>query len=235
MDEHQKEFINLVRSLSDRNSTVLEDFAEMAAISISNALLKDKAREERYLSVVKKYRKEEVGQFPKMLACVVNSLSLGLHDALGEICMSDEMGRWGSDVAFTPYHVSKMMATIALDGVKEVVEKKEFITVCEPACGTGSMIIAAADAMQDVGLSYQTDAHFTATDIRAVFAHMAFIQCSLLHIPAIVIHGDSLSQSVYSTWATPAHYLGFWSAKLRRRQAEQPELQEKGQLNLSFR
>jgi hypothetical protein len=45
---------------------------------------------------------------------------------------------------------------------------------------------------------------------------MAYVQLSLLHIPAVVYHGNSLSVETWSTWRTPAHVLGFWDVKLRR-------------------
>jgi hypothetical protein len=39
---------------------------------------------------------------------------------------------------------------------------------------------------------------------------------SLLHIPALVIHGNSLSLEEFGRWYTPAHIMGGWSWKLRR-------------------
>ncbi|BCF95203.1 hypothetical protein [Paraburkholderia largidicola] len=40
---------------------------------------------------------------------------------------------------------------------------------------------------------------------------------SLLHVPATVVHGNALSMEVWGTWYTPAHILGGWTFKLRRR------------------
>lgn len=45
---------------------------------------------------------------------------------------------------------------------------------------------------------------------------MAYVQLSLLHIPAVVYHGNSLTVETWSTWRTPAHVLGFWDVRLRR-------------------
>uniref|UniRef100_UPI003F494B27 hypothetical protein n=1 Tax=Cupriavidus taiwanensis TaxID=164546 RepID=UPI003F494B27 len=50
---------------------------------------------------------------------------------------------------------------------------------------------------------------------------MTYLQLSLLHIPAIVIHGNALSVESWGTWFTPAHILGGWGAKLRRKRAAQ--------------
>ena len=69
-----------------------------------------------------------------------------------------------------------------------------------------------------VGVNYQQHLHVTCidTDIKAV--HMAYIQLSLLHVPAVVIHGNTISGECWGEWRTPAHVLGFWDVKLRRAQ-----------------
>ena len=46
---------------------------------------------------------------------------------------------------------------------------------------------------------------------------MTYVQLSLLHVPATVVHGNALSMEVWGTWYTPAHILGGWTFKLRRR------------------
>jgi len=53
---------------------------------------------------------------------------------------------------------------------------------------------------------------------------MAYIQFSLLHIPAHVMVGNSLSNEVREHWFTPAHILGGWGLRLasQQRAAEQP-------------
>jgi len=43
---------------------------------------------------------------------------------------------------------------------------------------------------------------------------MAYVQLSLLHVPAVVIHGDTLLLEEYGHWHTPAHMLGGWRYRL---------------------
>ena len=45
---------------------------------------------------------------------------------------------------------------------------------------------------------------------------LTYIQLSLLHIPAIVVHGNALSMKQWEVWLTPAHVLGFWNVNLKR-------------------
>lgn len=254
LDQYQKRFIKIVESLSYGRSNVFRDFCEMAAIALANSLqlntggLLDKfappeavERERRYLQIVKQYKKEELGNFSEMLACVVNSLSLpssqspnpmkdgfNFHDCLGELHMSDEItgrSKWDSDVAFTPNEISYMMAKMTFVNFK--MPAKGYVTVGEPACGGGSMVIAACHALKDLGINFQQQMHVVATEIRPMLAHMAYIQFSLLHIPAIVIHGDTLAMKTFSVWKTPAHIFGLWDARLKRDYvAPQPQIEQ---------
>jgi hypothetical protein len=77
----------------------------------------------------------------------------------------------------------------------------------EPAVG-GAMVIACAQALQDMGINYQQHMHVTAVDVDERVAHMAYVQFSLLHIPAIVVVGNSLSLDVRGVWYTPAQHPG---------------------------
>jgi hypothetical protein len=59
-----------------------------------------------------------------------------------------------------------------------------------------------------------------ALDVDQTAAHMAYIQLTLLHIPAIVIRGNALwPDNTRSTWVTLAHVMGGWDRKLARAEA----------------
>lgn len=83
------------------------------------------------------------------------------------------------------------------------------------------MVIATADALLSIGQNYQETMHATCIDIDARCVHMTYLQLSMMHIPAVVVHGNALTMEVWGMWYTPAHILGGWRAKLRqRRQAD---------------
>jgi len=86
----------------------------------------------------------------------------------------------------------------------------------EPAVGSGAMIIALTEAILATGFNYQQLLQVTAVDIDPRAVHMAYIQFSLLHIPATIIVGDSLAMRFREEWNTMAHVMGGWSAKLVR-------------------
>jgi hypothetical protein len=237
-DSAQKELVKLIQSFSYGHHlhTVFSDFVEMSALAISNSVdrAQFEAREKRYLDIVGKYKREEVEKFPQMLGLLVESfeqrlevvnkavtdakvISGGLTDILGETYMMLSLGNDRAGQFFTPYRVSRMMSMMVMGDVGAEVERRGFIRMQEPACGAGGMVIAAADSILSAGHNYQQAMHATCIDIDPCCVHMTYVQLSLLHIPATVVHGNALSMQVWGTWNTPAHILGGWTFKLRRR------------------
>jgi hypothetical protein len=56
----------------------------------------------------------------------------------------------------------------------------------------------------------------TAVDVDPKCVHMSYLQFSFLHIPAVIVHGNSLTLEEFDRWYTPAHILHGWDWKLRR-------------------
>lgn len=229
-DEHCRALVDLIGEAGNRWSLhkIFEDFVELAALSLSNAV--DKAqfdgREARYLEIVKKYPREQIERFPRMLAhltlALENCVTLGeLDDVLGSVYMALELGSNHAGQFFTPYNLSRMMAMILIGDGAEAREKG-FIDVLEPTCGAGGMVIAMADALRHAGLNYQQHLHATCIDIDLRCVHMTYLQATLLHIPAVVLHGNSLTGEIWSRWFTPAHVLGGWTAKLKEKRRREP-------------
>jgi type I restriction-modification system DNA methylase subunit len=216
MDPHQQEFLKLLNQMSDRHSNVFGDFAEAAALSFSNSFWHGpewQAREDRYLQLAKQYGKDFTN-LTRMLVEVVLSLETRMHDCLGHLYMSDKVrarSRWDSDVCFTPWHIGQFMAKVQFTDFR--LPEKGFIRLAEPACGAGCLVLAAAAELKNLGLNFQQVLHATCVDIRAELVHLCYLQLSLLHIPAVVIHGDSLSGHEWSRWRTPAHILGGWERR----------------------
>jgi hypothetical protein len=76
------------------------------------------------------------------------------------------------------------------------------------------MIIALAHAMREAGFNQQQTLHVTAVDVDIRAVHMAYIQLSLLHIPAVIVHGNALTLEEWSHWHTPARVLGGWRFRI---------------------
>ncbi len=220
----------LVNSLAYRHSTwqVFADFVAMAAYSISNSvdLPNREKREAEYMQIVKRYEPKEVAVFPQLLAELTMAIEDEPSDVMGRVYHELELHNKWAGQYFTPFDICKMMARMTAGDGGEMTAKMEgrdFLTIAEPACGSGAMVIAFALAMKEAGLNYQQQLHVTAVDIDAKCVHMAYLQCSLLHIPATIIRGNTLSahpfgESSEDLWYTPAHIMGGWDWKLRQKQ-----------------
>ncbi len=219
----------LVNSIAHRHGAwqVFSDFCEMAAISLSNAVDRPQfaKREERYMQVIKRYTPEELAKFPQMLGALTEALEEETTDVLGRTFHDLELHNKWAGQFFTPYPVCQMMAKMTLSDDAEVrakIERRGFITASEPACGSGAMIIALAHAMKDMGINYQQHLHVTAVDVDAKCVHMAYVQFAMLHVPATIVHGNTLKMEEWDHWHTPAHIMGGWRWKLQRAAESEP-------------
>jgi type I restriction-modification system DNA methylase subunit len=198
--------------------TIFRHFVALSALSLSNVAdpINKAAREEQYLSIVKQYKPEEFRQFPPLLGMLATCLEHEPTDVLGRLYHRLEMQNDQTGQLFTPYTVCLAMAKMLVHDAKHLVQEQEFIRAQEPCVGSGAMVIALAQALREEGINYQHYLHVTAVDLDIVAMHMAYVQCTLLHIPAIILHGDTLRGETYSVWHTFAHVMGFWDAKLAR-------------------
>lgn len=209
-----------------RVAQTFRDFCELAAITLRNAVdgrvTQDEGwlrREQRHLEISEGYDPKERDRFAEILALLTSALGHGLDDVLGKLYMSLDLGNDALGQHFTSFDVSLLVAKLAEGGAEEAIDKHGFVTVQEPACGSGGMIIAFAQALKDQGLNYQRELHVTATDLDITAVHMSYVQLALLWIPAIVVHGNTLSLETFDVWPTPAHVLGDFRTRLRLRSA----------------
>jgi type I restriction-modification system DNA methylase subunit len=202
--EAKKEFIKTVISYDYkyRKWEIFTDFCQMAAIALYQPFKRSEELEKQYLDIVVKYDKETVNIFPKLLNLVVQGLESKFGDFLGECFMDLDLGSKYKGQFFTPYNISLFMAQILGNNIKDT----EFLSN-KTCCGSGGMIIARAEALMQQNINYQKTMMVQAVDIDALCVSMAYIQLTLLHIPAEVIHGNSLSNEVFQVWYTPAYII----------------------------
>lgn len=230
-DARQKNLVQLFNEACYRNNrwSVWADFVVMAAISISNVVDKThaEAREKTYLSLAKKYNKRELECFAEMFA----EIALGIdadpdQDFLGELYMALELGNENNGQFFTPYSVCRAMAAMTYgDGLEQKIAKQGWISVNDPACGAGALLIAFANECRRPGrdINYQTSVLFVAQDIDMIVGCMCYIQLSLLGCPGYVVIGDTLANPSTSIderglipvpgeniWYTPFYFRDVW-------------------------
>lgn len=209
--EKLKKLIKLTESLSYRHSAynTLADFFEIAAIVISQQadLTNYPPREKRYHEIIKKYNKEEVDILVKLFAetwsVLTHMTEEGFGDYLGELYMQSGTKSELAGQYFTPYHIAHCMAQMAFSG--DDPRLNDILTLNEPTCGSGVMVLATADALWSKNVNYTRHLFVVATDIDPRCVHMCYVQLSLAGIPAIIEQRDALTQKLIGeTWKTPA-------------------------------
>ena len=219
-----EEIMKRIKSAVYRVDThqLISNVFECGAIAISNQvdLLQRDEREERYKKIMEKYQPQERELLAEIFGMIFALLSSVVYDNgrfddyLGELFMRCNQGNSSAGQYFTPYHVSSCMAKLSIgDEVLEKSERNEILTVNDPCCGGGGLLIAALDVLKnEYNINYARNCFIEAGDIDIRCVHMTYLQLSLAGVPAIIKHQNALTRELWSVWRTPAYvfqYLRF--------------------------
>ena len=134
---------------------------------------------------------------------LVGALTASPGDFLGGYVMTlGGLGKNGMGQNFTPDSVSKLLSELVLPKKP----KDGPMVISEPACGSGSLIIATTEKLKKLGYG-KRDFYFIANDIDDRCVKMAFIQCTLLDIPVDFRTGDTLKQEYWYRRPTLAYIM----------------------------
>lgn len=210
LNKKAKELMTEIKRLSQSRglNDVFTTFLEISAVSLGAQMDLSNAteREKRYQEIAAQLPTEELSAYGKMLALLYLAVQHQKDDPcdiLGAIFHELQLNNEWNGQFFTPDNVSRMMASITIPSTLD----KEVMTICEPACGSGTMIIASAWAMQQNHIDHKTRSLFIAKDLDIRCVWMTYIQMMLYEIPAIVVHGNSLTSEEWSRWYTPWAYV----------------------------
>jgi hypothetical protein len=218
-----RDFRKILESISHRHDTrcVFDAFTRFAACALAA-----QTREPEYLEEAKRWERPELHLFAEALAALVMEMeSRPFEDVLGgyymEFALSQKGQKWNGEF-HTPKHVCDLMARMTVGDVDSLPAEGP-ITVCEPACGAGAMILSLAQAYPP---EVRRRLRVTAIDINRTACDMAFINTTLWGIPTRVIHGNALSMECWAAWSN-IHYIMPWLPLALRIQT--PEAMEQGQ------
>ena len=218
--DYLKEFTSKLAYLDHSRSLfiVFKDFLTLSTCAIAQPFYRSNEIEQQYLETVKQYNKEQAEQFSQLLALLVSALSEQHQDFLGKVYMQLNLGNARTGQFFTPYHISQMMAEITFIDGKENIENKEIITLSEPCCGSGGMVIAYAETMKKYDINFQERLFVEAIDIDEMCFQMAYLQLSLYGIPARVLLGDTIAYKFSKMLYTPMYFINGFSWKLKEKE-----------------
>lgn len=214
--DHKKEIIQIISSMSGKYSgyEIFTDWIRCLALSIANTthVIHDKVwkeREQLYLDTMRKYELEERQRFGELTARLIDALEEGPDDILGKVYMEAGMGSKIAGQFFTPFHLSELCARIGLQEQIEAYKagRLDKITVNEPSCGGGAMIIAAAKILLEQDINFQKAMDVVAQDLDWKGVYMCYTQLSLLGISAICVQGDTLCNPYVAGKTERSHIL----------------------------
>lgn len=216
LDTARRQFISVFRDTGNhlRRWDVFSDFITLCASELDIARIRSPESVERCRKICDRYSAADINNLHELFRLMVCALEAKYHDFLGAIFMELELGDDRRGQYFTPYNVQSLMARLLMPGVKDTIEREGFFTLSEPTCGAGGMVVAYAECMLEAGLNPSTQMFVSCIDIDPVAADMAFIQLSLLGIPAEVTTGNTLTLQFSRVRYTPVYYLNDFEQRL---------------------
>lgn len=195
--DYRKEISKTILEMSGKYApyNIFSDWVQMCSLSIQNSVsvIHNKVwkdREQLYIDLSRKYTEKELEAFARMFVWLGDALTEDMTDVLGQIYMESGMGSKYTGQFFTPFHLSELCARIGID-VNDLPEEGR-ISLNEPSCGGGGMIIAACKVLHDHGFDFQRRLDVVAQDLDWKGVYMTYLQLSLIGCRAIVVQGDTL-------------------------------------------
>ena len=140
------DFRKILSRISHRHDTrsVFDAFTRFAACALAA-----QTREAEYLEEAKRWEKQDLELLAEALGALIGEMeSRPFEDLIGgyymEFALSHKGQQWNGEF-HTPKSICDLMARMTL-GDMETLPADGPITVCEPACGAGAMILSLAEA-----------------------------------------------------------------------------------------
>lgn len=194
-----------------RSGEVLRYFLEAGYRAVRGRLITGEAwdaNEAEYMKIVKFCRnpKETMSDLAVMLGAMTLALSADPVDFVGpvfsEIAADSGMGQF-----FTPHELSYLIAKLSIPPREEALADKQYITIQEPACGVGGMILATNVALREAGYDVAREVHWFAVDVDRRAISAAYLQAALTDCSGVFVHGNTLSLETWGTSITPAAFV----------------------------
>lgn len=203
-------YIKLIKRVANGRHGIRDTFRDvcrMYALCLHSPLVIDpdekKEVEDEFAKIRDSYTKDEYKLIQESFAEFAIGLEESPEDFLGKVlealeCNRNELGQF-----FTPSCVARLMAHVTFDD--EFVKnhtRGEIITINDPACGAGVLLIEQAMNLIQKGIP-QGDILVLAEDLDPLSFTIVYTQLSLLGIAGICTRRNSLSLQIFEgPWYT---------------------------------
>ncbi|MEM0706476.1 N-6 DNA methylase [Enterobacter quasihormaechei] len=216
IEEARRRFVSVFRDTARnlRRWEVFSDFITLAASELDMARIRTPENIARSREICAKYSESDINNMHALFGLMICALEAKFHDFLGAIFMELELGDDRNGQYFTPYNVQSLLARLLMPDFDETIRREGFVTVSDPASGAAGMIVAYAEVLLEAGYNPSEQMFGSCIDIDPIAADMAFIQLSLLGIPAEVITGNALTMQLNRVRYTPVYYINNFEKRL---------------------
>ncbi|MEE9955442.1 N-6 DNA methylase [Enterobacter quasihormaechei] len=216
IEEARRRFICVFRDTARnlRRWEVFRDFITLAASELDMARIRTPENIARSREICAKYGERDISNLHELFGLMVCALEAKFHDFLGAVFMELELGDDRNGQYFTPYNVQSLLARLLMPDFDETIRREGFVTVSDPASGAAGMIVAYAEVLLEAGYNPSEQMFGSCIDIDPIAADMAFIQLSLLGIPAEVVTGNTLTMQLNRVRYTPVYYINDFEKRL---------------------
>lgn len=193
---------------------LFQDFVERIALSISIKV--DPVHRDRRIQRLEEIETTHTPvELSEMDAClhtlaeeILERSEVGrMEDILGRAYEDQKLCERGQDFTFPD--VAHLIADLGVSTLSDIPECGYF-DLYEPACGAGSIVLKAAEALQHKGINYTNHLVSYANDVDSVCVHMAYVQISLHGIPAVIARANTITKEEFERWYTPQYVRGQW-------------------------
>lgn len=219
--ESNKKFVDLLRKaisvtrgrISERE--VFRDFIAFCALQLS--VLTDPVhpeRAEQLQKIKENYEAEELTAFSQTFLELAQIIERYIDQGVYEDLLGMAYNECGAtnralEQVFTPPDVARLMAQFVFGQPKELPSEGHF-TLNDPTCGSGALLLAAAEQTAHNGYDTCEQLVIQASDVDICCVQMTYIQLALYGIPAVVVHGEVIAMKEYDRWYTPVYLWGKW-------------------------
>lgn len=219
-----KKVVNITEGRRD-GRTGYEDFIELFAIHISNVTdpTHRAEREKKAEEIRKRYTKDEQQKMVHFQNLFIKTL-LGYHQR-GRypnifMLLTNELTGFMDYEEPTPDDISELVGALVITSetggdarkkamLKAIDEKGHFV-VSDSSVGTGGLLIGMAEQAHTAGVNYCEHMAAMGVELKSTYLHQSYIQLSLYGVPAVLIHGNTITLEEYSRWYTPMYVYGEW-------------------------
>lgn len=204
LTQARKDFENELNRLALRNShaTVFNNFLDYALWVFNLNKTNDETD-----AMQKQIGEESADNYARMLmafSILADNRGEGFHDALGDLFM-EYVSHGNNGQYFTPDPICEMMSQITQGDPTELAGK----SVCDLACGSGRMLLAAGKRAADKGVR---NVRFFGSDIDPMCCKMAVLNMLINTMCGEIAHMDTLRMEHWKSWHISRILLdnGYW-------------------------